>query len=47
MIDLREVLKMIGLVKIGKVKRAEIGNVTIYRVGNIVRVDIKDDEESN
>lgn len=47
MTELKDVLSAIALVKKGNVKKVEINNITIYRVKDIVRVDIKVEKENN
>lgn len=43
MIDMKWLQKAINTVKSGIANRLSKDNVTIYRVGNIIRIDIKED----
>ena len=35
--------KAIGMIRQGMADKISVGNVTVYRVANIIRVDIKED----
>lgn len=43
MIDMKWLQKAINTIKSGIANRLSKDNVTIYRVGNIIRIDIKED----
>lgn len=43
--NIEKILRLVDLIFIGTIDKATLGNVTAYRVKNIIRIDIKLDEE--
>ena len=44
-INIENILKLVDLISNGTIDKATQGNVTAYRVKNIVRIDVKLDEK--
>lgn len=44
-INIEKILKLVEIISNGTIDKATQGNVTAYRVKNIVRIDIKLDEK--
>lgn len=44
-INIEKILKLVEIISNGTIDKSTLGNVTAYRVKNIIRIDIKLDEK--
>lgn len=44
---LKNIYEAVGLIRQGKARRVDLGNIIVYRVKNVIRIDIKGENEDD